>query len=310
MPGETHFFEDVYPLRDQLGRPDTQEGALKIAEKLMTLYGRYNEPKDQARLEAIFTRASLAQEIAAECSDYEQVLTLFMTRQMAPETKQIWGNNAPRDIFSVGEIAGFYPNAKIVLCVRDPRDFLGSYKGKWRATNKPEVERLQRLYHPIITSLLWSASNKQRSSIETLFPPQNIFLSPYERLVGSPEDTLRGLCDFLGVDYATDMLNVEFSNSSGTTESDKRIFSTSVGQWTRRLSNEEVWICQKLCGRLMRQSGYEPSPVSVNPFILAWLLLKSPFALAIALNANKDKRGPLLPYLVKRVRVLFRGTKS
>ena len=310
MPGETHFFEDIYPLREQLGRPDTQEGSVKIAEKLMTLYGRYNEPKDQARLETIFSRDSLAQEIYENCTDYEQVLSLFMARQMVRDSEKTWGNNAPRDIFSVGEIARFYPNARIILCVRDPRDFLGSYKGKWRATNEPEVERLQQLYHPIITSLLWSASNKQRSAVESLFPPQNVFLSPYERLVGAPEEAVRGLCTFLGVDFTAAILDVEFSNSSGTTESDKRIFSTSVGQWNRRLSDEEVWICQKLCGRLMRQLGYEPSPVRVNPLVLAVLFLKTPFALAVALNANKNKRGPLLPYLAKRIAVLLRGTKS
>ena len=152
MPGETHFFEDVFPLREQLGQPDTEEGAKRIAEKLMTLYGRYNEPSDQARIETLFSADSLAQEICANCTDYEQVLSLFMSRQM-PDSKQTWGNNAPRDIFSIGDIAGFYPRAKIVLCVRDPRDFMGSYKGKWRATNKPEVERLQQLYHPIITYL-------------------------------------------------------------------------------------------------------------------------------------------------------------
>jgi hypothetical protein len=310
MPGETHFFEDVFPLREQLGQPGTQEGASRIAEKLMTLYGRYNEPEDQARLETIFSCDSLTQEIFANCTDYEHVLTLFMTRQMERDSKQIWGNNAPRDIFSVADIARFYPTAKVILCVRDPRDFLGSYKGKWRATNKPEVERLQQLYHPVVTSLLWSASNKQRSVIETLFPPENVFLSPYERLVGSPEDALTGLCTFLGVDYDADMLNVDFSNSSVTTESDKRIFSTSVGQWTRRLSNEELWICQKLCGRLMQRFGYEPSPVSVNPFVLAFLFIKTPFALVAALNANKHKRGPLLPYLAKRIGVLVRGTNA
>lgn len=310
MPGETHFFEDIYPLREQLGQPDTQDGARKIAEKLMTLYGRYNEPKDQARLEALFSPDLLAQEICANCTDYEQVLTLFMARQMKSASKQSWGNNAPRDIFSVKEIARFYPNAKIILCVRDPRDFLGSYKGKWRATNKPEVERLQRLYHPIVTSLLWSASNKQRSVVEALFPPQNVLLSPYERLVGSPEDAIRAMCSFLGVEYSADMLDIDFSNSSGKTQSDKRIFSTSVGQWTHRLSNEEVWICQKLCGRLMQQFGYEPSAVSVNPLVLAFLFIKTPFALVAALNANKHKRGPLLPYLAKRIGVLVRGTNS
>lgn len=90
MPGETHFFEDIYSRRESLGNPDSAENALNIASELITLYGRYNEPKDQERLESIFTVEELAQQIYTQCTDYEQILTLFMTRQMSVQSKKIW----------------------------------------------------------------------------------------------------------------------------------------------------------------------------------------------------------------------------
>ena len=57
MHGETHFFPDIYARRAELGDPPSAEGALAMKERLSTLYGRYNEPADQARVARIFSDA-------------------------------------------------------------------------------------------------------------------------------------------------------------------------------------------------------------------------------------------------------------
>lgn len=169
------------------------------------------------------------------------------------------------------------------------------------------MPRLKLLYHPIITSLLWSTSNKQRHAIQEFFPSQNVYFSSYEKLVGSPQAAISEICKFLEVAYDSDMLAVEFSNSSATTQSADQIFSTSVGNWEDRLSAEEVWICQKICGAQMTELGYGLAQVRVSPAKLLLQVIKMPFALATALRANKHKRGPLLPYVAKRIVLVLRG---
>ena len=56
----------------------------------------------------------------------------------------------------------------------------------------------------------------------------------------------------------------------------------------------------------MRQLGYEAQPVRVN--VLRWMIicLQTPVSLWRGLQANRDVRGPLLPYLVKRLATLIR----
>ena len=308
MPGETHFFDDIYSRRNDLGSPDTRKGSINIASELFSLYGRYNEPRDQQRLASLVTVPELAEQIHAHCKDYEEIFSLFMTLQMRAQSRHIWGNNAPRDIFSIDDISNFYPNAKIIVCVRDPRDFLGSYKGKWRATDDREIQRLKSLYHPVITSLLWSTSMKQLGLIRDLFPRECVFISPYEHLVSSPADVTEELCKFVGVPYDASMLAVQFTNSSDGAKSTAQIFSSSVGKWRERISSEKVWICQKICAGAMAPLGYRAIKVSVNPLTLGQQFLKTPIALITALRANRHKRGPLLPYLTRRLSAVFRGT--
>ena len=42
--------------------------------------------------------------------------------------------------------------------VRDPRDFLLSYRNKGEGAGGANRARLRRLYHPVLTSLLWRTS--------------------------------------------------------------------------------------------------------------------------------------------------------
>ena len=100
------------------------------------------------------------------------------------------------------------------------------------------------------------------------------------------------------------MLDIDFSNSS-----DQRrvsgIDASSVGTWRDRISNEEIWIVQKLTAKLMNQFNYEPVSVKVNPVKLIWILINTPWALIRALRANRQNTGPVVPYLIKRIRGLL-----
>ena len=106
-----------------------------------------------------------------------------MTLQMRDVGKRRWGNNAPRDLFSYTDIAAFFPDARFIICVRDIRDFLLSYKGKWKVTGEEHVERLKRLYHPVVTSMLWKSSMRTVDQIRRTLPAENWVLVHYENLV-------------------------------------------------------------------------------------------------------------------------------
>ncbi len=305
MPGETHYFDDIYSNQAKSEVPEDDESRQSIAVRLFTLYERYYELEDQERINKLFVNPQKLAEAIKDCGDHCQILGQFMKVQQGSEGKCRWGNNAPRDIFNVSEIRACFPDCKIIVCVRDVRAFLLSYKGKWKVTGECHSARLKKLYHPVVTSLLWKASMIKLRQIQEDVPPDSIFVVKYEKLVGDPEGTVKELCDCIEEEFEPSMLDVESQNSSYGYGGDG-IFSTSVDRWIQDLDPQEIWIVQLLCRSEMELLGYKKAKVNVNYFKVAWTLVTTPYALFRALYANKESRGPLIPYLIRRLAAFFR----
>jgi hypothetical protein len=309
MPGETHFFDDIYARRKELGDPQDPDARHRILDRLSTLYARYNEPDDQERLQKLFADATVPEALSTSCRTYREVLSTFMELQTHAAGKARWGNNVPKDLFHLQDILAFYPDAKILLCIRDIRDFLLSYQNKWRVTSQDQVQRLQQLYHPIVTALLWKASVQQMARARTMVPAANLLLVRYESLVERPAEAVRQICAFVEEEFEADMLAVDTHNSSFHVQS-SGIFSSSVGRWRTQLSHEEVYVAQKLARKELAQLGYAIDKVTVHPGKLARVILTLPYALWRALAANAAMHGPLIPYLLRRAQTFLSTTHS
>ncbi len=302
MPGEIHFFEDIYARRDQFGPLREAEARHQAVERLLSIYGRFNQHDDQHRIDALFADP-LRREALLGARSYPELFDRFMGLQLeaAGAGKVRWGNNAPRDIFHLDSILRFYPDATIIICVRDVRDFLVSYKNRWRRSS--HGERLAQLYHPLTTSMLWRSSMAQLKWVELNVPDPQVRIVRYEDLVRHPEAETRRLCAALGVNFEPAMLDVSRHNSSrDDTRAASGIFTSSAGQWRRGgLTPEEIWLAQLVAGSAMRQAGYPPEPTQANPWTLLGLTLGFPGAVTRALWANRAHRGPTIPYLWRRL---------
>lgn len=155
MPGATRFVGDVYARRRELGDPAKDLAArLAIIEHLKTLYGRTNSSRsDQIRVDHLFTQTDLAERLCA-AQRYQEMFATFMAYQMESAGKRRWGNRVPRDLFELEHLLRFFPNAKVVVCVRNVLDFLVSDQGQWKVSERRsdplDAERMRRLYHPVI----------------------------------------------------------------------------------------------------------------------------------------------------------------
>jgi hypothetical protein len=304
MPGETHFFDDIYARRRELGELQDAESIQRVMARLRTLYARYDEKPDQERIEKLLQRDDVVPKFTS-CSSYKAMFSCFMEMQMRSVGKARWGNNVPKDIFHVREILSFYPDAKFLVCVRDVRDFLLSYKNQWRNIGKEHAARIRSLYHPVVTSLLWKATVKQIMSIKELIPMENLLIIRYERLVESPDKLVREICGFIREEFEEDMLNVEEANSSFEV-GQKGIYTSSVGRWRRRLTNEEIYIAQNITKKRLENLGYAAADVKINPLKVGYLWATLPYGFWRALHANRAIREPLLPYLARRAGTLVR----
>lgn len=310
MPGETHFFDDIYSRRNEFGDPPSSKSIESIINRLKTLYAHYDEPVDQERVSILFENSLIQLENRmSECRSYREILSLFMENQAKQLGKSRWGNNTPRDLFHMDSITNFYPDAKFIVCVRDIRDFLLSYKYKWRATAIEYSQRLKQLYHPVITSLLWKASMQRVLTITEYVPEQNLIIIHYEDLVTQPTYVVQKICNVIEEKFESEMLSVKNNNSS-TQGQPEGIFTSSIGRWRTSLGSEEAWIAQCIAGRELEKIGYTCEQLKVNYMKVVYSFLYFPIALARSLYSSRDMRGPLLPYLGRRVAPLLKNLRS
>ena len=307
MPGETHFFDDIYFQCRELGSFSETKVKEIVINKLASIYARYNEPDDQARIERLLSKLDIINRLK-NCDSYEALYHTFMDIQSEDCDKPRWGNQVPRDIFNIKEINTFFPNAKVILCVRDVRDFLLSYKNKWRATAKENIERLQKMYDPAITSFMWKMVIRKIPEAESMLTSDRLFILKYEELVHDPGQTFQAICDFISEKYEPEMLNIRFVNSSFESAT-TGIFNFSVGRWRKNLSAEESAISQIICGKEMTLLGYEKEKIKISYLKTIRLLVKTPKSFISMLSASRSMRGSLFAYIGRRLIPLLKTGK-
>lgn len=303
MPGETHFYDDIYSKSNEYGHINSNEAKEIVLKKLSTIYKRYNQPGDQERIDRLFRDPEVIKKLMS-CNTYELLFTMFMEIQSKDSGKSRWGNQVPRDIFNISQIHVFYPDAKIIICVRDIRDFLTSYKNRWKVTKRKDIKGLKSMYHPVITSSLWKSTIRQIRRVEDVVSAENMFVLNYEYLVMNTEQAIMQLTDFIGEKYEAALLNINFQNSSFES-GQSGVFTNSVGRWKNCLSPEEAVVSQWICKDEMSHFGYEPEDIDCFSMKIAWIILTTPIAFISAARASKDMRGKLFAYVLDRLTPLL-----
>jgi hypothetical protein len=297
MPGETHYLEDIYHRYGESS--DLSQQLPDILARLRSLYGRFEEPEDQRRIEGLCASGAFERALSG-CRTHREVFDAFMRLQAAGAGKARWGNQVPRDVFELDTIFRMFPQARVIACVRDPRDFLVSYRDKW--TISADGARLRRLYHPVLTSYLWRASAQAILAGKSRFG-EALHVLRYEDLVGEPASRLRQLCDFIGEEFEHGLLETRFSNSS-TGKPLTGVSSSSAGRWRADLPVEDAYFAQKICGAVMERFGYARVALRPDRLKAARLALIAPARTIGALSVNRATRGSTLKYLARRIRAL------
>jgi hypothetical protein len=233
----------------------------------------------------------------------------FLSYSTEKNKKKISCEQTPRYLFYLEQIFEISPDAKIVNMVRDPRDILLSQKNKWRLRflshkNIPLGESLRAWanYHPLLVSKLWNVSIKEA---ERFKHDNRVLMIRFEDLIDAPELTVKKVCDFAGIDYRPEMLEVPRVGSSfDKFDSEWRGIDRSKKQrWKKGgLSNAEIYICQWLNNERLLRYGYEIESVSPNPLVLAWSFIILPFKITLSFLLNLKRFMNLKKVILKKLK--------
>lgn len=304
-PAETNFFEDIWTRRENLGDLSDDTILADVTDRVYTLFSRYNLPEAQAYVDANLRREDLAEWTRRMGGGYDSLYRAFIDLMAEAAGKRFFCDDTPKHLFFVRTILDSFPTAKVIGCVRDPRDFLCSYKNLWKRST--EGDRIKQLYHPILTTLLWRSSANQLSEYIEEQYLQRVAVVRYESLVEDPAGEALRLCRLLDIDYDDNLVQVDSNNSSFGDSVGSGIFHTSVGRWKTQLDPEELWCAQTFAGKAAKTFGYDPAPAAFSWYRLAGIMASTPIHALRALYANRAKRGPLAQYIVRRVRLLMKG---
>ncbi len=167
------------------------------------------------------------------------------------EKKSIWGDKTPSFFRKIEVLKSIFPEARFIHIVRDGRDVFESWRTMDPAMNNPAAIALD-----------WSFKVRCIQSSFARLEGGATYLLRYEDLISRPEECVRDVCSFLGVDFQAQML--QFFQNSHTyigRHHSKLIFRPiepeNREKWKRLLHDREKACFSILAGKWLRRFGYE-----------------------------------------------------
>lgn len=179
--------------------------------------------------------------------------------------RPIGGDKTPSNLFYVPTIVDWFPDARVIQIIRDPRAVYASAQGKGfvgpRRLGLPSARPLQLVlgfWWAIDLARRWRRAMDLDQRFQERFPSNYTSLR-FEDLVNDPEPEIRHLCDFVGVPYTETMLDRPVVSSSFLPRGTRGIRAEAREKWRAELPAILARWIALLCGSRLTERGY---PVS------------------------------------------------
>jgi len=292
---EIHFFERIW----SPGSPQqhyTQTQAVEVFTKLISNqrdgYLREKHPEKYIA-EAEKAIANYLAQSTNNALFAPNLFAYFLQYESKLHHKSMGCDQTPLNLLFASDIFSYFPTAKAIIMVRDPRDVLLSQKGKWKrkflgaGKNIPWKETIRAYlnYHPYTISKLWNSSNNK---VQKLVSHPQVMVVKFEDLIENPETLLKKACAFLDITYSADMLSVPQVGSSTGSDNPQAlgINKSNKNKFLKGLNHAEIRICESVTKNLRSAYGYTNSGVSQNYILLIWYVLSFPVKLFLAFLFN------------------------
>ncbi len=303
--GELHFFGQLCapPFSSKVGRKEIE----KLTSQLFCIqregYRTHGNPR------RFLSEAQLFLESLIPYPETQAALfDTFLHHIAAENSRNIPCDQTPRNVFYIADILQLYPKARIINMIRDPRDVLLSQKGKWKrrflgGSDMPMKETFRDWvnYHPITISYIWRTAV---TAAEQFLQHERVVSVYFEELLTHPDVTVKSICDFVGITYTDEMLQVPQVGSSVAEDQPQQlgINPHRAHSWQNgELSSAEIYLNQKINAALMKKHSY--SPVSIQPNVPSLMLhlLTFPVKLGGAFLFNLDRMKNIRQTLKRRL---------
>ncbi len=234
---ELHFFEHFWAPGDPANINSTNAAIRFFSELLCIERNGYYARRSP---ETHYIEASKALLSVNNQYQYNTLFENFLYYETERNNKIIPCGQTPGNVFYMKEVFDFFPNARIINMIRDPRDVILSQKMKWRRryfekkeyTPIFETIRSWVHYHPVTTSKIWLSSIK---AVEPFSDDDRVINIHYEALINNAEKSVRTLCKCLDLQYDPKMLEIPNVGSSRSVDDFNKegVDTGKTGKWQK-----------------------------------------------------------------------------
>jgi hypothetical protein len=193
----------------------TDAGAKKVVDYIY----RISDKRFWQRFQQHVDREELLRRFLMSDRSERALFELLMT--LHADGKPIGGEKTPAHVYVVPTLMTWFPNAKIIHTVRDPRAIYVSIKRK-RAEQSQAVWYYNMLRRTAVSEEMFMSLNVlvtwlRIARLAERYKQQyagRYFVSKYEDLINTPHAQLQKICDFLDIKLTAPMLQPTVYNSS------------------------------------------------------------------------------------------------
>jgi hypothetical protein len=273
-PRETQFFKQVMPLfkRDPALALDFL--IWETSQSAWYATHLYGEGKDLGQFQAGLRE--LFQKQGGTPKALLQAIMLAHAQVTGQGYKRAWVEKTPHNELFATTLFSWFPGAKLIYIVRDPRATFASVRGFYKIMRVKQMGVLR-------FCVEWRSSLQANRRNAARFPTLTI---RYEDLVEDPRPTIERICDFLGIRFEESLLQPTFDGADFTGFSSYSSFATqfktidrsSLVKWKEALSQHDLRVIEYLLAKDMAALGYAGDAASRRSVALP-LLYSAPYHL-------------------------------
>jgi hypothetical protein len=190
-------------------------------------------------------------------SSYPGLIQAFYEAYAATRGKVLWGDKDPGNMTRMDQLHRWFPDGRFIHIIRDGRDACLSH-----LTQSFGFENM------LECAVAWREEVQWVRRIGAVLGPERYHELRYEDLVAAPEDQLKSICTFLGIQFSPAMLKYHETVEQSVPDEKRHIWplldqpprSDNAGRWKQRMSNGARVCFEKRAGQVLAEMGYETLP--------------------------------------------------
>ncbi|HEX4638943.1 MAG TPA: sulfotransferase [Chthoniobacterales bacterium] len=261
LPQETAYFPTVLNKYRDAGRRAQFDYLTKESFSRVLFHG---EPKWREHEYKNFPQQRFLETfelIAFDPANAQRDLLALMAQSYAetiglpPDRVKRWIEKTPANRNHVDEIFARFPNAKLLVMLRDPRAILATQIAleKTRRTKRFSV------YYVIAH---WRVAAKLARGVRAGDRP-GLFVQ-FEQLISEPASVMQSVCDYLEIEFdpkvvlSPTKIGEPWGGNSAAQIGFSQVSAEPASRWEKELSEDEIGWVEWHCRELMPEFGYEP----------------------------------------------------